>query len=216
LLEAIIIEIDGIFRHCSVKMAPKRQFLETNKSLPKHPINQLFFILTGQFIFKNSLQFPSWIEANKDGREPIPRVVQQPRVIIEVAAEALDPDALRAKMTITDCGAVVSFVGVTRGDADGVSVERLEFDAWESKLPEVLTDLANQAIEKFGINSVAMSHRVGSVEPEQPIVAIHVAATHRAEAFAACSWLIDSLKEQAPLWRKEVRADGVVWKGGLG
>ncbi len=142
--------------------------------------------------------------------------MQVPRVIIEVAAEALDPDALRAKMGISDCGAVVSFVGLTRGEADGVTVERLEFDAWESKLPKVLTDLAHQAIVKFGITSVAMSHRVGSVEPEQPIVAIHVAAAHRAEAFVACSWLIDSLKEQAPLWKKEVRADGVVWKGGLG
>jgi molybdopterin synthase catalytic subunit len=142
--------------------------------------------------------------------------VQAPRVIIEVAAEALDPDSIRAKMPISDCGAVVSFVGLTRGEADGVTVERLEFDAWESKLPEVLTDLANQAIEDFGISSVAMSHRVGSVEPEQPIVAIHVAAAHRAEAFVACSWLIDSLKEQAPLWKKEVRSDGVVWKGGLG
>ncbi len=140
----------------------------------------------------------------------------EPTVLIEVAERALDPDALRARLPISGCGAMVSFVGITRGEVDGVAVERLEFDAWRDRLPEVLEDLAQQAIDEFGLGSVAMAHRVGSVGPEEPIVAIHVASAHRAEAFAGCAWLIDSLKAQAPLWKKEFRADGVVWKGGLG
>ena len=76
--------------------------------------------------------------------------------------------------------------------------------------------LGEEAITKFGITSVAMAHRTGKVGPSEPIVSIHVASPHRAEGFEACSWLIDELKAQAPLWKKEIRADGTVWKGGLG
>jgi molybdopterin synthase catalytic subunit len=105
---------------------------------------------------------------------------------------------------------------VTRGEEDGVAVERLEFDGWEEQLPIVLRRLGEEAIEKFGVHSVVISHRTGSVGPGEPIVAIHVASPHRAEGFEACSWLIDELKAQAPLWKREVRADGSIWKAGLG
>jgi molybdopterin synthase catalytic subunit len=114
------------------------------------------------------------------------------------------------------CGAVVSFVGLTReteGDAD---VLRLEFDAWQDKLTPVLESLAHQSIARFGVTSVAMAHRTGSVGPQEPIVAIHVGSPHRKEAFTACEWLIDELKKQAPIWKKEVTTSGETWKEGLG
>ncbi len=114
------------------------------------------------------------------------------------------------------CGSVISFVGLTRGEEGGTKVERLEFDAWEERLPGVLNEIAERAIELFGVLSVVMAHRTGSVGPGEPIVCIHVASPHRAEGFEACSWLIDELKRQAPLWKKEIRADGEVWKAGLG
>ncbi len=138
------------------------------------------------------------------------------RVSVVIAPESLDVNALRAELDLTGCGSVVTFLGVTRGEEDGVAVERLEFDAWEEQLPIVLGDLGEQAIAAFGVHSVAISHRTGSVEPGEPIVAIHVASPHRAEGFEACSWLIDELKAQAPLWKREVRADGAIWKAGLG
>ncbi len=111
---------------------------------------------------------------------------------------------------------MVTVLGVTRREEDGVTVERLEFDAWEEQLPIVLDDLGEQAITAFGVHSVAISHRTGSVEPGESIVAINVASPHRGEGFEAYSWLIDELKAQAPLWKREVRADGVIWKAGLG
>ena len=111
---------------------------------------------------------------------------------------------------------MVSFVGLTRGEDGGITVERLEFESWEEKLPDVLNNLAEQAVEQFGVNSVLLAHRTGSVSPGEPIVCIHVASPHRAEGFEACSWLIDELKRQAPLWKKEVRSDGEIWKAGLG
>jgi molybdopterin synthase catalytic subunit len=141
---------------------------------------------------------------------------EESRVTVVPAPESLDVEALRAELDLTGCGSVVSFLGVTRGEEDGVVVERLEFDGWEEQLPIVLRRLGEEAIENFGVYSVAISHRTGSVEPSEPIVAIHVASPHRAEGFEACSWLIDELKSQAPLWKREVRADGAIWKAGLG
>ncbi len=136
------------------------------------------------------------------------------RVFIE--PEGLDPEGLREILDVDGCGSVVSFVGLTRGQDDGVAVERLEFDSWEEHLPTALAELAEQTVGQFDVLSVVLAHRTGSVEPGEPIVCIHVGSTHRADGFEACSWLIDELKRQAPLWKKEVRADGEVWKAGLG
>ena len=137
-------------------------------------------------------------------------------VLVEEAPDVLEPNELRNRMNTEGCGAVVSFVGLTReteGDAD---VLRLEFDAWQDKLTPVLTRLAGEALAQFGVRSVAMAHRTGAVGPQEPIVAIHVGSPHRKEAFQACEWLIDELKRQAPIWKKEVTSDGETWKEGLG
>ena len=95
-------------------------------------------------------------------------------------------------------------------------MKSLEFDAWEDKLPDVLRSIANQSISDFGVKSVVLAHRIGSVEPGENIVCIHVGSAHRAEGFSACSWLISELKKQAPLWKKEIREVGEFWKAGLG
>ena len=75
---------------------------------------------------------------------------------------------------------------------------------------------SNDAISSFGIFSVVIAHRTGSVCPGENIVCIHVGSAHREEGFSACSWLISELKKQAPLWKKEIREDGEHWKSGLG
>ena len=137
-------------------------------------------------------------------------------VYVEEAPGRLDPDALRSHLNTEGCGAVVSFVGITRGTEGDADVIRLEFDAWQDRLQPVLHDLAQQAIDTFGVGAVAMAHRTGHVGPQEPIVAIHVASPHRKEAFVACEWLIDELKRQAPIWKKEVTTAGETWKEGLG
>ena len=147
---------------------------------------------------------------------PSQGVIEMGQILIEVAPESLDSEGLRSKLDTEGCGSIVSFLGITRGTESGVDVQHLEFDAWIEKLPLVLHDLATKAIDEFGVYNVAMSHRTGIVLPEENIVCIHVASPHRKEGFAACAWLIDELKSQAPLWKKEVRANGVQWKGGLG
>ena len=138
------------------------------------------------------------------------------RVTVDVEHGNLDPNLLLKKLMVSNSGAVVSFTGMTRGNEDGFKVYSLDFDAWDEQLPKVLRDLGEKSIEEFGVESVVIAHRVGLVGPGEPIVAIHVASRHRKEAFQACSWLIDSLKSQAPLWKKENREDGTYWKEGLG
>ena len=137
-------------------------------------------------------------------------------VLVEEALEGLNPDLLRSRLNTDGCGAVVSFVGLTREPEGEADVLRLEFDAWQDKLQPVLHRLADEAIETFGVRAVAMAHRTGAVGPQEPIVAIHVASPHRKEAFLACEWLIDELKKQAPIWKKEVTNLGETWKEGLG
>ncbi len=132
------------------------------------------------------------------------------------AQENLDHQGLLDKLDLSGCGAVVSFLGITRGHDDGVEIYRLEFDAWQDKLGNVLHQLAVTAIEKFGIAKVAMAHRTGPVNVSENIVSIHVASPHRKQAFQACEWLIDELKIQAPIWKKEVSEHGEKWKAGLG
>ena len=138
------------------------------------------------------------------------------RVVVEEAPDVLQPDALRSKLNTEGCGAVVSFVGLTRETEGEAEVLRLEFDAWQDKLTPVLRRLADEAVDRFGVLSVAMAHRTGAVGPQEPIVAIHVGSPHRKEAFQACEWLIDELKKQAPIWKKEVTTHGETWKEGLG
>ena len=137
-------------------------------------------------------------------------------IVITEAPEKLDPQSLLDKLNLTGCGAVVSFLGITREYDDGKEIYRLEFDAWQEKLGSVLYGLAEEVIIKFGVKKVAMSHRTGSVKAGENIVSIHVASPHRKEAFRACEWLIDELKIPAPSWKKEVSYMGETWKAGLG
>lgn len=138
------------------------------------------------------------------------------RISVMASTDALDTEALKKRLDLSGCGSIVTFVGITRDMDGGEEVLRLEFDAWKDQLEPVLQSLSEQAVTDFGVHSIAIAHRIGEVGPQQNIVAIHVASQHRKEGFAACSWLIDELKAQAPLWKKEVKVAGATWKAGLG
>jgi len=81
------------------------------------------------------------------------------RIIVRVEAEKLEPETLRSLLNIDNCGSVVSFVGLTRGNDNDVTVERLEFDSWEEKLSPVLQEISESSIDKFNIHSVATASR---------------------------------------------------------
>ena len=89
----------------------------------------------------------------------------QGHIFIQEAPKGLDVDELRSHLQTDGCGAIVSFIGITRGFDEGEEVLRLEFDAWQERLSETLNGLAEDAVAKFGLHSVAMGHRTGSVGP---------------------------------------------------
>jgi molybdopterin synthase catalytic subunit len=110
-------------------------------------------------------------------------------------------------------GAVVTFLGTTRNQNAGRSVIRLEYEAYGRMAEAEMRRLAAEAKRRWPIRAVAILHRLGVVPVGQASVGIAVSAGHRAEAFAACHWLIDRLKAIVPIWKREHFRGGRVWIG---
>jgi molybdopterin synthase catalytic subunit len=107
-------------------------------------------------------------------------------------------------------GGIAVFLGVTRAERDdaGRDLVALDYEAYEAMAAEQLRQLAGQARARWHIERLVLLHRLGRVAVGEPSVLIAVAAAHRGEAFAACQWLIDTLKADAAIWKKEVWNDG--------
>jgi len=110
-------------------------------------------------------------------------------------------------------GAVVVFVGTTRNENAGRRVVRLEYEAYTAMAKREIGKLAHTAQRRWKLRKVAIEHRIGVVPVGEASVAIAVSAGHRAPAFAACRWLIDTLKELVPIWKREHFRGGQIWIG---
>ena len=132
-------------------------------------------------------------------------------MIIELTHDAIDGDQLVTAVNRPGNGAICTFYGVVRDNADGRSVIKLEYEAYEPMALAKMGEIADQAANQWGISDIAVVHRVGEMQIGDPSVVIAVGAPHRGEAFEACRYIIDSLKELVPIWKKEFFADGAVW-----
>ncbi len=111
-------------------------------------------------------------------------------------------------------GAVCVFDGIVRNNTRGRETLYLDYEAYREMALEQMRGLAAQAIAKFGVRDVALLHRLGRLQVGETSVLIVVASAHRGQAFEACRWLIDTLKKQVPIWKKETFVDGAVWADG--
>ncbi|HLW52243.1 MAG TPA: molybdenum cofactor biosynthesis protein MoaE [Candidatus Angelobacter sp.] len=111
-------------------------------------------------------------------------------------------------------GAVAVFEGIVRDNSRGRRTQYLDYEAYESMAFNEMQRLAQAARERFAIRDVRLVHRLGRLEIGETSVLVVVAAAHRAAAFEACRWLIDSLKKTVPIWKKEHFEDGAVWADG--
>jgi len=111
-------------------------------------------------------------------------------------------------------GAIVTFDGCVRNHSLGRPTLHLEYEAYEPMALEKMREIAVQLREKFAIDRVALVHRLGRLEIGETSVFIAISAAHRADAFEACRWAIDTLKRTVPIWKKEFFADGAVWAEG--
>ncbi len=111
-------------------------------------------------------------------------------------------------------GAVVSFVGVVRNNAEGKRVLYLEYEAYPDMAEKKLKEICAEAESRWQ-TEISVVHRVGRLEIGDTAVVIAVGASHRQEAFRACEYAIDRIKEIVPIWKKEFYDDGSNWVGHL-
>jgi molybdopterin converting factor subunit 1 len=127
---------------------------------------------------------------------------------VRVSAEPLSLDALARRVLDPRAGAVVTFSGVTR------EVDRLEYEAYVAMAEQRMAAIAAEAVERHGLCAAAVEHRVGAVPLSAPSVIVAVAAAHRGEAFAGAREIIDRVKADAPIWKKEVEGGEGRWVEG--
>jgi molybdopterin synthase catalytic subunit len=133
--------------------------------------------------------------------------------MFEVTEQVLDANVVLRKVAADTMGAVVTFVGIVRGFSEGRKVLYLEYEAYKEMAEKKLAEVGQEISRRWPTVKVAVTHRVGHLEVGEAAVVIAVAAPHRGEAFEACKYAIDRLKEIVPIWKKEVWEDGEGWIG---
>lgn len=132
---------------------------------------------------------------------------------VRVQREDFDAGAEIARLRAGNpkVGAVASFIGVARDVNDGDAVAAMTLEHYPGMTERALEDICAQARARFDLIDVLIVHRVGELQPGDQIVLVAVTGSHRGEAFAACEFVIDYLKTEAPFWKKERTAAGERW-----
>jgi len=136
------------------------------------------------------------------------------RPLVQLTREPLDRDTLVASVSHPSVGGIVVFEGVVRDNARGKQVRYLEYDVYQEMAELQIRGIIAEASQRWGVEHVAVAHRFGRMEVGEASVIIAVASPHRAEAFEACRYIIDSLKTTVPIWKKEVSVTGEEWVEG--
>jgi len=137
---------------------------------------------------------------------PVPQVA--------VTSEPLDSNALAALVDANGDGAVVTFAGLVRDHNQGRQVQFLEYEAYEPLAIRALQRIVDEARELWPGARIAVHHRLGRLEIGEASVVIAAASAHRADAFAACRYTIERVKQIVPIWKHEHFAGGDVWLEG--
>ena len=133
--------------------------------------------------------------------------------MIEITGQPLDPEAITAKVRRETNGAVVTFLGTTRIETSGRTVLHLEYEAYRPMADNKLAEIVQEIGERWSIEDVAIAHRLGRLEISEVSLVVAVASPHRGEAFAACQYAVDRIKQTVPIWKKEFFEGGEVWVG---
>jgi molybdopterin synthase catalytic subunit len=133
---------------------------------------------------------------------------------IEILDGALPVAEVVAGMKAGADGAVCTFEGIVRNQTRGRETLYLDYEAYREMALSQMEGLAVEALARYAVRDVAVLHRLGRLEIGETSVLIVVASAHRGAAFEACRWLIDMLKRQVPIWKKETFVDGATWADG--
>lgn len=138
----------------------------------------------------------------------------QPAGFTALTRDPLHAEPLVAAAKRPEDGAIAVFEGTVRNNSRGRSTLYLDYEAYEEMAARQMQTLATQARDLFGVRHATIVHRLGRLQVGETSVLIVVASAHRAQAFDACRWLIDTLKKTVPIWKKETFTDGAVWAPG--
>jgi MoaE-MoaD fusion protein len=135
----------------------------------------------------------------------------EPAIQVAITDSTIDVAALIANAGTSRDGAVATFVGRVRDHSDGVSVERMDYEAYAEMAESEMRRIATELFERGGITTISIVHRVGTLEVGEASVAVVVAAPHRDTAFPVCEEAIELIKRTVPVWKREHRPDGAHW-----
>lgn len=131
--------------------------------------------------------------------------------MIKITEKPIDIQKVIDTASSLGAGAVNVFVGTVRNNAHGKNVLWLEYEAYESMAVSEIRKIIDEASHRWPLLGWAVSHRVGTLKPGEVSVAVAVSSPHRKQSFEACQFVIDSLKEKAPIFKKEIFEDGEEW-----
>jgi molybdopterin synthase catalytic subunit len=130
---------------------------------------------------------------------------------IEISASTLAISSCIDWVMSPQSGGIDVFIGTVRDATKGKSVVRLEFETYKSMAVKEMEKIAHEAFQKWPVQKILIHHRTGVLQIGEIPVVIAVSAAHRAAAFDACRYIIDTLKQTVPIWKKEIFEDGEVW-----
>jgi molybdopterin synthase catalytic subunit len=128
--------------------------------------------------------------------------------MIQLTTEPIDYHALTEQVRRNDCGAVVTFLGTVRELTDGKLTVALDYEAYPAMAEKKMAEIEAETRQRWPVGEIALIHRLGHLELGDLSVAVAVSCPHRGQAFDACRYAIDRLKEIVPIWKKENWADG--------
>lgn len=131
--------------------------------------------------------------------------------MIEITNKDFSVDEVIKSLKKRENGAIVSFIGIVRGETGGRTVERIEIQTYKEMALTQLEEIQREALKKFSVNHISIIHRVGNLEVSDSIVLIAVGGAHRDESFKACRFVLEQLKARAPLWKKEITSEESHW-----
>lgn len=131
--------------------------------------------------------------------------------MIRITNEDFSVEEVVSSLKKMDTGAIVVFLGVVKSFREGEIINEMMIEAYMEAAEEKLRSIREIALKKFDIKDAIIIHRVGRLKPLDNIVIVATSARSRGDAFKACSWMIDEIKAQAPIWKKEFTPKGERW-----
>ena len=134
--------------------------------------------------------------------------------VFKIVEDRIKPDALYQKVLQDANGAVATFAGVVRNHSGDKRTDHLVYEAYAEMAEKKMAEIGKEIKERWSIENIGILHRIGRLEIGEISVLIAVSSPHRTEAFAACQYAIDRLKQGVPIWKKEVGENGESWVEG--